>query len=295
VKRDGGRDYTEAFERAIKYYDFGVLPCAPGKGSDKGDVERDIRTWSRRFKNHVKVHGIVFRDFVHLNEALTAFCDQEIGIPELFAQEKLHLKPLITRDESVLCRIEETRASSHGTVRVNKTSYSVPDEWIGLMCRVVMGPFDIRMTRVGIPSPVVLHPRKPEGEHSIELEHVVRSLLRKPQAMVRWAHRDILFPEPIYKNLYHRLQDEKQLPGFAEREFLRIVNLVHHVPLAEIQVAIEIALDSKTAAHDLFTEIKDLLLQDRRPEGKVIELYSQVPLNPVLDDYDQLIPKTAMP
>ncbi|MBK9039027.1 MAG: hypothetical protein IPL83_07690 [Bdellovibrionales bacterium] len=35
VKKDGGRDYTDAFNRAIKYYDFGVLPCSPGRGNEK--------------------------------------------------------------------------------------------------------------------------------------------------------------------------------------------------------------------------------------------------------------------
>ncbi len=201
VRRGGGRDYTDAFNRAIEYYDFGVLPCAPGKGSEKGDVERDIRTWARRFRNHVKVHGIIFRDFIHLNEVLTAFCDSEIGTPELFAQEQPHLKSLLPREESVLCRVEETRASTHGTIRTNKTSYSVPDEWIGLMCRVVMGPFEVRVTRVGHPGLVVEHPRKEEGEHSIKLEHVVKSLLRKPQAMVRWAHRDIFLRIRLPHNL----------------------------------------------------------------------------------------------
>jgi len=43
-----GRDrlYTAAFERALKYYGFEPLPCAPGKGNEKGDCERDIRTSS---------------------------------------------------------------------------------------------------------------------------------------------------------------------------------------------------------------------------------------------------------
>lgn len=45
------RLYTDAFNRAADYYGFGLLPCTPGKGSDKGDVERDIRTYASRIKN----------------------------------------------------------------------------------------------------------------------------------------------------------------------------------------------------------------------------------------------------
>jgi transposase len=297
VRKDGKRDYTDAFEKARHYYDFGVLPCSPGKGNEKGDVERDIQTWARRFKNHVNVHAIVFRDFTHLNEVLTAFVAMENGPGELFAKEQTCLIDLLPRDENVLCRVVETRASSHGTVRVDKTkaTYSVPDEWIGLECRVVAGPFEVRITRLGVLGPAVVHTRRPEGENSIKLEHVLKSLLRKPQAMVRWAHRAILFPTPIFMKIYQELKRrETEYPGRAEREFLRIMNLVHHVPLSEIKCALEIVYESNAA--DLFNEVKELLLIERRPATEAIELSArvlQIPLNPNLKEYDQLIPAAA--
>jgi transposase len=70
VLQGGNRLYTEAFERATRYYSFGLLPCTPAKGSDKGDVERDIRTYTIRIKNRISHEGLVFRDFPHLNEWL---------------------------------------------------------------------------------------------------------------------------------------------------------------------------------------------------------------------------------
>ncbi|MBF0298108.1 MAG: hypothetical protein HQK51_05270 [Oligoflexia bacterium] len=36
------------FIKATDYYDFKVLPCSPGKGNEKGDVERDIRTHAKK-------------------------------------------------------------------------------------------------------------------------------------------------------------------------------------------------------------------------------------------------------
>ena len=292
------RIYTQSFERAIKYYGFGLLPCSPGKGSDKGDVERDIQTWSRRFLNHVKVHKIVFRDFMQLNEELTKFCRRELT-GEKFETEQKRLKPLLPRDQSVLCRIEESRASSHGTVIVNRTCYSVPDEWIGEMCRAVMGPFETHLARVGSPRNVIVHPRKPEGEHSIQLEHVIKSLVRKPQAMVRWAHREILFPDPVFEKLYASLNPgENEPPGFREREFLKIINLVHHTQLSEIKTAVEIVLSQSCLAPEIFEFVKDLIFTERRPLiADVTDLHrsSQIPLEPNLSIYDQLIPKAALP
>ena len=293
VRRDGGRDYTAAFERAIEYYDFGVLPCSPGKGNEKGDVERDIRTWARRFLNHVKVHGLIFKDFAHVNAVLTQFVDQEIGPKDLAAKEADHLLDLLPRDESILCRVEETRASSFGTVRILKTTYSVPDEWIDQMCRVVAGPFEVKITRVGSKTPVVVHPRKPEGGHSVLLEHVVKSLLRKPRAMIRWRHREILFPDPVFEALYRRLKSQETLPGAPERELLRILNLIHHAPFNDIRCAVEIVLE--TDCWDLFCEVKELVISERRPPEPcvVIDLarFNQIPIEPNLKTYDEHIPK----
>lgn len=292
VRKDGGRNYTDAFARAIEYYGFGVLPCSPGRGNEKGDVERDIQTWSRRFKNHVKVHGIRFRDFVHLNEELELFVEKERSeeVTVLLKVESSHLKSLVTRDETVLCRVEETRASPHGTVRIAKTTYSVPDEWIGLECRVVAGPYETRITRQG-GACVVVHPRKSEGEHSVKLEHIIKSLLRKPQAMIRWQHRQILFPEKTFADLYRKLKSQAVHPGEGEREFLRIMNLVHHVPLNEIKCAIELVLGANFTS-GIFAEVRDLLLVERRPEASVIDLsrFMQIQLSPNLKVYDELIP-----
>ncbi len=294
VRSDGGRDYTSAFLRALEYYGFGVLPCSPGKGNEKGDVERDIQTWARRFKNHVKVHGIKFRDFAHLNESLSEFIVMEERKSDLFVSEQQALKALLPRDECVLCRVDEVRASSFGTVRMDKakTTYSVPDEWIGSWCKVVAGPFEVKITRVGVPTVSVIHERKPEGENSIKLEHVLRSLIRKPQAMIRWSHREMLFPDEVFREFYRRLKKSQgEMPGAAEREFLRTINLIHYVSLKEIRTAIEIVLASE--AVDFFNEIKELLLIERRPEASVIEISTrmkQVPFAPNLNQYDELIP-----
>ncbi len=44
-----------------------------GKGNEKGDVERDIRSYTSSIKNRVNHDGIVFRDWDHLNECLMEY------------------------------------------------------------------------------------------------------------------------------------------------------------------------------------------------------------------------------
>jgi transposase len=296
VLEGSNRLYTDAFERATTYYDWGLLPCAPAKGSDKGDVERDIRSYAIRIKNLVSHEAIVFRDWEHLNEWLDEFMGRHHTeeIRARFQVEQPKLKVLARRDESILCQIQIGPASAYGSIRIGKSAYSVPDSMIGLGCKSVIGAYDIRISRVGSPASSpgekpIIHPRKIDGEHSLRLEHILPSLVRKPHALVRWAHREILFPEKVCEQFYERLQ---RIHGYgAEREYLRAVNLVHHIEFAEILIGMQLVLE--TPSLQLFDDLRSLLLAERRP-APVVDITSrfhQVPLQPELSHYDQLIPK----
>jgi transposase len=293
VLKGNERLYTAAFERATAYYGFGLLPCAPGKGSDKGDVEREIRTQAHRILNAVKITGKVFRDFDDLNAWLGDHCIkyQLAKTAPLFAEEQLKLKRLPPRDEDILCKIETTMASPYGTVRIAKTTYSVPDGAIGASCRVVAGPYHVKIYRIGGKGELVAtHVRGSEGESSIPLEHVLPSLIRKPRAMVRWSHRAILFPTPVFTRFYERL---KQLAADgAEREYLRAINLVQYTTLAEIGAGMELVLES--GGCNLFEHLKDLILSGgHHPQAAAppVAALSQIPLKPELSMYDCLIPQ----
>lgn len=289
------RLWTAAFAQAIKYYGFGVLPCRPAKGSDKGDVERDIRTYARRISNFVKNRGLVFKDWDELNVFLAEYTEtrQKEESRERFEEEKKLLSRLAPWDEDVLCRVELTPATSYGTVRIGKSAYSVPDKAISTPCRVVSGPYGVRIWRVGGKKECLAeHPRKPDGENSILLEHVLPSMVRKPQAMVRWAHRDLLFPQPVFERFYKRLRQINS--ESAEREFLRSINLIHFTPMSELAIGMELVLE--TRAENMFEDLKELLLGRRAP-ADVIEISTrenQIAIQPKLSIYDSFIPKAGV-
>lgn len=296
ILEGSNRLYTDDFNRATAYYGWEPLPCAPAKGSDKGDVERDIRTYANRIKNLVSHEGIVFRDWDHLNEWLAEWMERKHSdsTQERFVIERQHLSRLPARDESVLCKIQISPASSYGSIRIGKSAYSVPDELIGVGCKSVIGAYGVTITRAGTSlssrnEKPVTHPRKPDGEHSMKLEHVLPSLVRKPHALVRWAHREILFPERVCERFYQRL---KEIHGYgAEREYLRAINLVHHVEFPEILAAMELVLETQSI--QLFDDVRELLLGERRPAA-IIDItgrFNQIPLKPELSRYDSLVPK----
>lgn len=285
------RDWTDAFEAAIEYYDFGVLPCTPGKGNEKGHVERDIQTFTRRIRVRAQIDGIIFRDWNDLNQWLHLLMKEEQkGLVEKFSEDFKKFLPLPPRNREILCRVESCVATAYGTVRLGKSAYSVPDSAVGVACTVIGCAYEVKIFRSGkSEQPIAIHPRMPEGDPSILLEHILPSLIRKPQAMIRWAHRDILFPEPIFQSYYDYL---KKIDSYAaEREFLRTINLVHYVDLNEIRTAIELTM--KTRSLIPFDDVKALLLIERRPcvVTPIAEVFDQRPLQPELSQYDSLIPK----
>ena len=294
VLEGSNRLYTDDFKRATLYYGFGCLPCAPAKGNEKGDVERDIRTFSSRIKNRISHENLVFLDWNHLNEWLVQYLlerEKEESRVKLKIEQAV-LETLPPREEGVLCKIQDGLASPYGVIRVMNSVYSVPDSMIGVPCHTVIGAYEVRISRRGTGAgdqTVVIHPRMPDGQHSMKLEHVLPSLVRKPHAMVRWAHRAILFPAPVCEKFYERL---KKVEGYgAEREYLRSINLIHYISFSEIMAGMELVLE--TQSQTFFDDLRTLLLGERRP-AQVIDITSrlgQSPLQPGLSQYDSLIPK----
>lgn len=281
------RLYTESFERAHRYYDFGLLPCNAGKGSDKGDVERDIRTFSGRLQDELKLEKTVFKDFDEFNQWLREFCERDMTAKtvELLNQEKDHLVPLPPRDENILGKVSILPVSKFGTVRVAKSTYSVPDEFIGCNLKAVVSAYFVEFfTTTGKKRFAAKHQRMQAGSNSILLEHSLRSLLRKPQAMVRWAHRDILFPSDIFKKYYAMLK--RQDPLTAERRFLQSINLVQQVVMDDIEMGMDLV--NKTRPENPYEELRELVLSEgHRPSVGTID---QPPIVVDLNSYDELIP-----
>lgn len=287
------RLWTDRFQQSIDHYGFGVLPCTPAKGNEKGHVERDIKTFTRRIVLRAKIDAIVFQDWDHFNKWLTALMEEEQGanqeLQRKFKQEQDMLDALATKKTDVLCKIESHCASAYGTIRFGKSIYSVPDTVIGTECRLVIGAYKVEIYRGTII--VASHIRQSEGKHSMLLEHILPSLIRKPQAMIRWAHREILFPEPIFNQFYEYLVSMDSYS--AEREFLRSINLVQYTDLRDIATGMELLISTKSTKP--FEELKDLLLLERRPCSviDITTLIEQRPLKPKLSDYDCFIPKTG--
>ena len=266
VHKGRRRTFTKAFQAAIDHYGLNISPCRPGKGNDKGHVERSIRTHARRIER--KIQGKVFTSIDELNSWLKDYSHRDRNT--LLEEEKKNLLPLIERNEEVMCRTESLKIGPTGLVRAGDYVYSVPSKHIGKTCQVLRSPERIIIKVSG--SRVADHDRRLGS--SIALEHIIFSLIQKPGAMINWAHKKVLFPRPAFKSFYQKLK--KIDSNTAEAEYLRTLNLIQHRTLDQIEQAIQTSCCYETIKKDLLGE-------------NVICVQEQSPINVDLKNYDQFL------
>ena len=292
VLKGSNRLYTAAFDRALEYYGFKPLPCAPAKGNEKGDVERDIRTFARRISELLFLSGQKFNNYTEFNAWLETFSSSQLteSKHERFTIEAKKLKPLPPRDEAIICQVHIANVSKLGTASIGKTRFSVPDHLILRDVKLVVSAYDVKIYQITPKVELVAtHPRIPPNTSSILLEHCLASLIRKPQAMIRWVHKDVLFPEPVFQKYYRYLQSLKPVYG-AESGYLKSLNLIQNAALTEIAVGMELVMQSKSVSP--FDDLRALLSGTQHfPSVNLGEqARCQPPLNTELSHYDSLIP-----
>lgn len=205
--------------------------------------------------------------------------------------EQKSLQPLPKWNSGVLEKTIPVVPSKTGTVQFDLSLYSVPDELIGVACELTATHEAVTIVNAepfskGF-SQRVEHKRQLPGNHSIELLHCIRSLSRKPAAMLNWAHRHLLFPSPPFAKFLKFLQ--KTNAETAEREFLASVNLLQHVPLNDIGLGMELICQVKSPAP--YEDLKGLLL----PNSYATASITQPQINLNLNQFNTFIPWKGLP
>src|SRR5438552_11989729 len=139
---------------------------------ERGDANRSARV-ERPFDfiDHNFLAGRTFSSWEDLNQQARQWCDRVNStykkhiraVPrELFAVERLHLKPLPVWIPEVY-RLHQRTVDVEGYVSVNSNRYSVPVSWIGrrVEVRETRDKIDIELDARHI----VTHQRVPEGEY----------------------------------------------------------------------------------------------------------------------------------
>lgn len=279
----------EAFRGGLPLHvDF----AAPGKGQEKGSVERGVRY----------VRDLVLRprpdvaDLDELNRLLLGELEADLDRRRLpdgrtarraLEDERRLLRPLPAHWPDA-CRTLFAVADKFGVVRVDRADYSVPVE--AARRPVVVRLFHDRVEIAGEDRLLARHARVFErGAKVLDPLHVLALLERKHRAVpesTALAQRP--FP-PVFERLREAMQGRVRKP---DREWIRVLRLTEKHPVADVAAAAELALEqgspllSTVAALLRVTEEAPLRVEAAPVAREDLAAISVAP--PALDAYDRL-------
>lgn len=193
-----------------------------GNPNQNGDIEAAQGTLKRRIKNQLILRRS--RDFPSVAvyaEFVAGVCRAANALRSgKLAEERAALRPLPA------ARFPETqelmvRVSSYSTVRVRDCAYSVPARFIGTTLQAHLTEDAVRFCYRG--EPVASYPRSTSRAPRIDYRHIIDSLVKKPGAFARYIYREELFPRPVFRQAFDRLQTLEERK--ASERYLRVLQL----------------------------------------------------------------------
>lgn len=237
------RQENERFQAFRGEWVLHVDFCAPGKGWEKGSVERGVEY----------VRGLMFRptprveSFDELNALILEELDRDLDLRKLpdgrtareaLTAEREHLRPLPTRRPET-CRIFPCVANKYGNVRVDQATYSVPTEHARrvVTCRL----YHDRVEFARDEEVIARHARSfHAGAVVIDPMHVLPLLEHKHRA-VGEATAIATWRLPLaFHELRERLRAEVRKP---DQEWVRILRLMESHSMDDVEAAVRQALD----------------------------------------------------
>lgn len=237
VLRGSGRDMVPVPEMAAfaERFGFQFVAHAIGNANRSGRVERPFHFIERNF-----LAGRSFSSWEDLNQRAREWCDKVNStykkhiraVPrELFAVERLHLKPLPAWIPEVY-RLQHRLVDIEAYVALHSNRYSVPVEWIGrrVEVRETKDKIEIQLDARRL----VTHRRMAEAEHQrITLaEHRPPRGQRAPRPDPHPEENAILIAAPELAEYVAGLkQHSRKVITLALRQLLRLVREYPREPL----------------------------------------------------------------
>jgi transposase len=260
------RELQREFLRLQSHFLFTHRFCRVGRGNEKGHVENLVGYGRRNFMVPVPS----FSSFCELNAHLEASCLADLsrrcwGNTETKAErleaDRAAMIPIPTRAFEAR-RVEQRHANSLSLVRFDRNDYSVPTAYAHHELTVIGGIEEVKV--VSGSDLVARHPRHWGQEHTTyDPVHYLALLERKPGALdVARPLEGWRLPES-FALLRRRL--EADLASRGTREYIKVLRLMEHASLRELDRAVEAALSIGATSADVIGLI--LAHHQERPVG----------------------------
>lgn len=282
-KMGSSREFNDSWESFLKHYRVTPSRNNPGESHENGSVEKSHDLFKKTVDQQLMLRGS--RDFVSI-EAYEVFLNKvkewrNHGREERLNQEYKILKSLPE------CRwnapkMVTVRVSCFSTVKVAKSTYSVPSRLIGVNVRAYIYPAEIKLHYGD--SCVHAMPKLPPKSVNINYRHVISRLVRKPGAFANYQYREHLFPRLIFRKAYDALVELS--PSRGHVDYLKLLHLAAITNEMEVCLALELLLESSTPPK--LEQVKNLL--DLK-NGSIPSIKVNAP---DLQQYDCLLQRTGL-
>jgi len=262
---------------------FGMQPhtIAVGKSNENGAVESSNGHLKRRLNQHLLLRGS--RDFNNRDQ-YTQFINKVLEAGNQLRRDRLaadlDAMPILKASRLAEYTEERTKVRKWSVVPVAHNIYSVPSRLIGeqitarvhedRVCIYYKGELQLEAPRL-----------RGRGKVSVNYQHIIHSLVRKPGAFQDYRYKAELFPTLNFRKAYDRLQ-ENCVPRTADLEYLRILKLAADT----METIVDDVLAQLLAANRIprWTTVEEFM-----PEARV-DAVPNVEIEPVdLSAYDSLL------
>jgi hypothetical protein len=280
------RTYHPLYLELLSYY--GMQPhlthlAAP---DENGDVEALHGGLKRALHQYLLLRGS--RDFESV-ERYAAFVDQVMERRNQLRQrrlaEEIAVMQRITQPPLAAYREWRLRVSPGSLIRLQTHTYSVPTSLIGQ--QVLVRQYEWHLEVYYQQQLIQRMPRLTgRFQHHINYRHLVDTLLRKPGGFRAYRYQQALFPQPVFRETWDRL-NQWQAPHQADLTYLRILNLAAKHLECDVAAALALLLAQPERFDD--RQVTHLLLA--QPAGSSLDPWpaTLAPLTVDLRRYDALL------
>lgn len=280
LRQSHGRQLTQRFGDVLGHYGLRSTRINPGKSHENGVVEKGHDLVKQSVNQALLLRGS--RDFASVETYETFVRDVVERSINSSAEAKLvaereQLRPLPP------CAVpsfttHEVKVSRWSLIRIRGRMYSVPSRLVGHSVTVRLHTDELEVFYQD--QLVETFPRL-HGSRLVRVDyrHVIWSLVRKPNAFVRYRFREELFPSLVFRRAYDALVDFR-----GERAAVEYVRILH-LAASTLEGPVERALSKLLAAGKPFdyATVKEIA----KPEPVVVPAV-RIPL-PDLGVYDALL------
>jgi hypothetical protein len=275
-----GRDFTLRYRELLDHYGLKASRNYPGNAHENGDVESAHAGLKNALDQRLRLRGSrAFECREHYSEFVQEVIEARNATRlTRLNEERARLKALPVRALPAYQEVHVT-VSRASVVRVARRSYSVPSRLIGhrLLARVHAATIELAYQGEALMQFERLVGAKVAR---IDYRHIVHALVRKPGAFRRYAFREALFPQLVFRRAYDKLLEVQ--PARADLDYVRILHLAATEGEAQVAAALEALL-----SQDMVPGYEAVRGDLRRAVTAAVPAVS-VP-QPDLSTYDQLL------